>query len=144
MLGESFLTLPLFFHMVLVSEPDSGNHVGGQGHGDARPIGLVQKVPNVYSRCLSNKNDTGTAGTERTAGVVGIHSVRGPEHRKIGGIGDLPKSEVEVMHCQNQIIEERWTCEWDNRPEVPLGIFCHTDIIDHFGVFSGWLDGPVN
>lgn len=107
MLDESFLTLSLFFHMVLVSEPDSGNHVSGQGHGDARPIGLVQKVPNVYSRCLSNKNDARTAWTERTTGVMGIHGVGGPEHRKIGGIGDLPKSEVEVMHRQNQIIKER-------------------------------------
>lgn len=65
--------------------------------------------------------------------------------------GGLPNAEVEVVHCQNEIFEERRALQGHNRAIVSLAFVDFLDILSEFGcLFSslpslcGRLDTPID
>ena len=62
----------------------------------------------------------------------------------------LPDAEVEVVHCQNEVLEEWGTLKCYNRAVAALALVDLSDILSELGGFLSissagrWLDTPVN
>jgi hypothetical protein len=62
----------------------------------------------------------------------------------------LPDAEVEVVHGQDQVLEEGGTLKCYNRAVAALALVDLSDILSKLGSFFGisctgrWLDAPVN
>ena len=73
-----------------------------------RFVRLVDKVPHVDTVSLCDEDDTWASGGESSACVVRPEGVRRFEDRLVELLHrGLPDAEVEIVHRQNQIPEER-------------------------------------
>ena len=138
--------------MLEVLEFEEGDCGCCEIEGQAWLVGLIYEVPNVDAIGLSDKDNSRASGGEGTASVVGSEGVSRTEDRSIEIFeGSLPDTEVEVMHCEDQVFEEWRSLECYNWSVVAFTFIHLTDVLGKLGsllscLTSSWLGlyAPVN
>lgn len=105
-------------------------------------VGLLEEVPHVEAVRLRDEDDAGTRRREGTARVVRAEGHGRAEDRLVVVIESrLPKAEVEVMHSQDEVIEEGRALERERWTIIVLGVVREAHVLGRLDTVITLVDG---